>query len=259
MSAMRFPPGLEPVDDLAPAMWVREALKDWPRGRRFIVSDLVPPVFEAYARILHRPIHHVDGRWGTWAEASPGGDLPLDPESPWTGSRSSGGGGWSLGEGSLSVPEVTMLTPVLRAHTGDPSVCWFALWSGFGFLDPGSSYLLAGGSLSQRLATRVVRAKEWMATKRARMAQGRFSTFDLLGPSGRSYLLFLAALGDAERFTSSGHSPTLWWPGDRSWLVHTEIDATSTYLGGSRELIDRLVEQQLLESFEVEADSAAVL
>jgi hypothetical protein len=33
----------------------------------------------------------------------------------------------------------------------------------------------------------------------------------------------------------------------------------STYLGGSRELIDRLVEEQVLESFEVGVDDGACL
>jgi len=47
MTALRFPPGFAPAHDLAPAAWVREALKEWPRGRPFIVSDLVPPVFDA--------------------------------------------------------------------------------------------------------------------------------------------------------------------------------------------------------------------
>jgi hypothetical protein len=89
----------------------------------------------------------------------------------------------------------------------------------------------------------------------------RLATFALLGRSGRSYLLFRGALGDAERFTFNGwfQSPTLWWPDDRSWFVHTEIDAMCTYVGGSRDMIDSLVGQQILESFEVEADTPAAL
>jgi hypothetical protein len=41
--------------------------------------------------------------------------------------------------------------------------------------------------------------------------------------------------------------------------VHTEIGAMSTYIGGSRMLVDELVGQQILESFEVEEDTPAVL
>jgi hypothetical protein len=54
-------------------------------------------------------------------------------------------------------------------------------------------------------------------------------------------------------------SPSLWWPEDRSWFVHTEVDGMSTYLGGSRAVVDRLVGEQVLESFEVQADARAAL
>jgi hypothetical protein len=43
------------------------------------------------------------------------------------------------------------------------------------------------------------------------------------------------------------------------WFVHTEIDAMSTYIGGSHEMIDSLVGQQILEPFEVEEDTPAAL
>jgi hypothetical protein len=43
-----------------------------------------------------------------------------------------------------------------------------------------------------------------------------------------------------------------------SLFVHTEIDATSTYVGGSRALVDVLVRDQLLESFEVNPNDLAM-
>jgi len=45
---IRFPPALEPLEDLSPAAWVEQALKEWPRGRPSFVRDFVPPAFEAY-------------------------------------------------------------------------------------------------------------------------------------------------------------------------------------------------------------------
>jgi hypothetical protein len=51
----------------------------------------------------------------------------------------------------------------------------------------------------------------------------------------------------------------LWWPDDRSWFVHTEIDSTSTYLGGPRVFVDRLVGEHILGSFEVEPDTLAAV
>ena len=83
---IRFPPGLEPVEDLSPADWVREALKDWPRGRGFLVRDLVPPIFEAYARILHRA-HRPEDR------LRPNGDAGRESRSARADARYVGGPG----------------------------------------------------------------------------------------------------------------------------------------------------------------------
>jgi len=78
---------------------------------------------------------------------------------------------------------------------------------------------------------------------------------------GRSYLLFRGSISDAAYLHREFqfHPPTLWWPEDRAWFVHTEIDATSTYVGGSTMLIGRLVGEQILESFEVGPDDRAAL
>ena len=92
------------------------------------------------------------------------------------------------------------------------------------------------------------------------MRSRRLPTFALLS-GGRSYLLFRGSIDEAIRLHREFefHPPTLWWPDDRAWFVHTEIDASSTYVGGSAALIGRLVGEQILESFEVEADTAAAL
>jgi hypothetical protein len=46
-------------------------------------------------------------------------------------------------------------------------------------------------------------------------------------------------------------SPTLWWPRDRAWCVASEIDFHSTYVGGSRALVDRLLADERIETLEV--------
>ncbi len=221
-----FPPGLEPVEDLSESVWVQEALKDWPSGRRFIVRDLVPPIFEAYARILHRPLLLADDRW-------------------------------SLKEGSLSVPEASALSSFLAAHTSDPTACWFAMWSGWGELSGGTVSLYpVGGPINELKMRRRTR----LEGERARREAARFRTFSALG-GGRSYLLFEGAVEDAARFDLGYgfQSPALWWPEDRAWFVHTEIDGSSTHLGGTHSMIDRLVGEQILESFEVQSDTPAAL
>jgi hypothetical protein len=260
-----FPEGLEPLTDLTPAAWVREALGEWP-SRPFEVRDLVPPVFEAYARILHRPRNEDPGLLGTgtWAHQAAELGRELRPESTW----------WDLvgatpnerdldagapQEGSLSEPEVATLAPLLATMTSDPAACWFALWSGFGFLGGGWEVLRPAGLGVIR--EKWTRRRDLRRQRRRRKEFDRLTTFELLGQSGRSYLLFGGAVEDAGRFTFSGwfQSPTLWWPEDRAWFIHTEIDGMSTYVGGTRGMVDRLVGEQILESFEVAADDRAAL
>jgi hypothetical protein len=261
-----FPPGLDPVVDLSPSLWVQEALKDWPR-ERFRVRDLVPPVFEAYARILHRPRRPDDLKdpTGTWAQRAATLGREMGPETTWWALLGTapyeGGMDHGPDEGRLNESEVATLASFLGADTADPSACWFALWSGFGIFSTGSSFLRAGGTLAQRLGKLRVRRAERRANRRAERARARLATFRLLGQSGRSYILMRGAVSDAIRFSFDGwfQSPTLWWPDDRSWFVHTEIDGTSTYVGGSRPMVGRLVGEQILESFEVGADTPAAL
>lgn len=260
-----FPAGLEPVDDLSPAAWVEAALKDWPAGR-FRVRHLIPPVFEAYARILHRPYRPQDGRFptGSWAERADLLGISLGPE---TGRREIEGprtqdldpDAWTLPDGSLNEGEIQALVSLLGDYTSMHR-CWFAIWSGWGDLSGGSSalYRTRGGTIADLRIRWRNRLESWQARREA----ARLKTFSLLGQSGRSYLLLSGSVRDAERFHFEGgrfQSPTIWWPVDRSWLVHTEIDAVSTFVGGARALIDELVGEQVLESFELEADDLAAL
>jgi hypothetical protein len=258
-----FPAGLEPVEDLSPSVWVQEVLKDWPAAR-FRVRDLVPPVFEAYARILHRPRRPTDGRipTGSWVERATEMGREVGPKTSWDelkGPNSDEGqeDDWRPDEGSLIVQEAETLALVLSGHTSTRFDCWFAMWSGWGDLSGGIASLhRVGGPISELK----MRWRTRLEGRRARREAARFRTFSLLG-GGRSYLLFEGPVEDAARFNlgSRFQSPALWWPEDRAWFVHTEIDASSTYLGGPQTLVDRLVGEQVLESFEVEADSVAAL
>jgi hypothetical protein len=261
-----FPPGLEPIEDLRQADWVREALKYWPRGRGFLVHDLVPPIFESYARILHRAHRPEDRRYptGRWADRAEQLGRTFGPETSWyelTGTNFADGparDAWVPNEGSSSEEEVKSLAALLSGYTSTPSACWFAMWSGWGDLSGGSSALYRSGG---GIAELKFRWRNRLESQRARREAARLKTFPLLGQSGRSYLLFSGAVDDASRFDLDHRfqSPALWWPDDRSWFVHTEIDAVSTYLGGSQALVDSLVGQQVLESFEVEKDSRAAM
>jgi hypothetical protein len=262
MMALRFPQGLELAHDLAPAAWVREALRDWPRGRPFMVSDLVPPVFEAYARVLHRPHRPGDGRepTGTWSGRAAELGVQLGPDTTHEalqGMPAPGSGelAWSVFEGALSRGEASTLASFLERHTSNPGACWFAIWSSW--VSPGAPLVRVRGLFHYarlRWRARIQALRELRELR-------RLSTFQILGSSGRVCLLFGGRVTDVDRFAldSFYHSPALWWPDDRAWFVHTEIDGTSTYIGGSRPMINQLVGDQILESFEVGAGDPARL
>ncbi len=65
-----MPDGLELLEDLSPAGWIKESLSDWARVRSFLPSG-----FQSYARVFH-PVHLDDGterrpvRWPTVASWS---------------------------------------------------------------------------------------------------------------------------------------------------------------------------------------------
>ena len=118
--------------------------------------------------------------------------------------------------GSLPLPERSILVDVLRSHTNTPDLCWFCLWDGFGDVD--------FNSVSERV---------WHP--------------------GRSYALYsgpiemaLAPLG--RRASWKTHSPKLWWPDDRVWIVATEIDYAWTYVGGTSALIESILTTDGLEA-----------
>jgi hypothetical protein len=252
---IQFPAGLEPASDLSSSIWVQEALRERPE-RPFRVRDLVTSRFEAYARILHRPRRPSDMELatGTWAARADEVGVRLGADTRWDDLEGPGSERWGLWAGELMGPEAGTLAQLLGEHTSTADACSFALWNGWGGLDgTGRGILYADGvSITQRLATRRARAEERRRYRRVRRERRRLPTFPVRG--GR-YLLFRGPVANAELFWSSiGHCPTIWWPDDRAWFVHSHFEATSTYLGGSRALIDYLVGDQVLESFEVRPD-----
>ena len=48
---------------------------------------------------------------------------------------------------------------------------------------------------------------------------------------------------------------TLFWPADHAWCVGTEVDDDSTFIGGSRELIDELCASASLEVLQIAPDA----
>ena len=53
---------------------------------------------------------------------------------------------------------------------------------------------------------------------------------------------------------SGWQSANLWWPDDRAWFVATEIDFSSTYIGGDRQCIEAVLASADLEAMVIEPD-----
>ncbi|MGM1029033.1 MAG: hypothetical protein ACQEWM_04060 [Actinomycetota bacterium] len=141
--------------DVEVARWVQEALDE-----RATVGAVVPPIFDAYARILHPatrevPIGEVDA-WGsprfasheiTWAEAAELLGDRAAPGQPYTAWLARFGeqqaampdGGWidEPHTGDIPLPLLTAIAELLVDEHGDAEVL-AAVWEGSG-LDPGGS------------------------------------------------------------------------------------------------------------------------
>ncbi|MGY1602873.1 hypothetical protein [Geodermatophilus sp. SYSU D00815] len=193
-----------PVEtDVSPGAWLAAALApaDPPT-----VGSLVPPVFAAYARVLHPAIRYegvddVEVPWAAvaelndrtahrlmqWAAITGAWDFVADDDQPelWNDSPA---------EGHLPVPVAARLAAVLAAHTTTPGDCFFGVWTDA----PADAATLVLGTRVHRLVR---------------------------GP------VELAAANFAPE--PAEQSPNLWFPADRSWCVVTDIDLMSSYVGGS--------------------------
>jgi hypothetical protein len=220
------------------ADWIAERLSA-PQER--VVASIVPGGFDAYVRLLH-PI----GAWKDaesiavrWSEVAAWSGRALDRDSqfhaiavsrdgseqppPWHGAKPL--------PGSLEPDDAGALIDVLARHTSTPSRCWFCIWDGYGWDDmPGRPHPIPA---------------EVRAGPRVRLPW-------------RDYFLYSGPIDAALAFVDSeGQTPNLFWPDDRAWCVASEIDLSSTYVGGSRQLATELVEERRIEALAAEpADSS---
>jgi hypothetical protein len=265
------PAGLTLETDVAAAAWVDERLlplRSHPDG--VLVGEVVPTGFDAYARVLH-PARRYEtaelGDWMTWGEVARDRGKRIHPEVQFQAlidaaldhRQSEQGDLWMPEEGSIPLPVCASLVEVLRRHTETADRCLFCLWDGFGFLHPGS------GTADLVAVQRGVRGRLQRIRMRQRARRGskqRTAAMDHIprvqihpAPDRRGafreYLLFRGPLEAVTSFFFGGaslfQSPNLWWPQDRSWVVATEIDDWTTYVGGSRACIEDLLASPRLE------------
>lgn len=114
-------------------------------------------------------------------------------------------------------------------------MCWFAMWDGNGTWWKGAH----GDDPFDDDRDRVLRNTPRVHTESR-------DYFLMRGPLRAILPLFNAA---------GGQSPTLWWPESRTWLISTEVDALSSYMGAFAELIDDLLQSENIEPIHTHVDA----
>ena len=225
------PDGVEFLEDKSEARWVEESLSEFGK-----VRALLPEGFSAYARVFH-PAYLDDNReqpvrWSTIASWTGRTVHPLMQFERVANLSESHGEiykdpPWGLipRHGSIPERECRILVDVLRGFTSTPDRCYFGLWEGYGYL-----------------------------------AQNLYKESSRVRAPHRKYLLFRGPLEGVMSFLireSSfwGDTPSIWWPADRAWCVATDIDLYDTYLGGSDECIEAVLNHPILEALPATLDA----
>jgi hypothetical protein len=220
----------EPLTDPAPIDWILGHLEFGGTVGAWVAGG-----FDRYARLLHPAQEGLEAHRGSisrpvrWRELSAWSGKPLHRAS-WSDDLllRSDGATWQApgsdrnrpAEGQLLNPDFDRLVDLLARATGTPQQLWLLVWNGYG-----------GG-------------QEGVAME----------VSPSLTASARTYLLHRGAfesgmghqIGSGPAFREP---PSFWWPEDRAWFVSTDIDSTSTYVGGSADLVDRLLADEGLEGF----------
>lgn len=198
----------------------------------------MPEGFESYVRILHpayinvgRESRNVPVPWslvGKWSGKSLKAtthlyDLMIRSDGhDW---RRRGEGGDEPNQGGMDGESLSCLLEHLARSTRTPKEVWLLIWFGYG-----------GSEDTIGLPIEVS---------------------EQLTGSGRKYFLRRGAVVPSRLDSSAPmfeRPPSFWWSADRSWFVSCDIDSSSTYVGGTNELIERILHDPFLEAFPAELD-----
>lgn len=236
-----------PSEAVENAGWIGERLHPF---NAHDVGSVVPTGFAAYARILHPA--STREREVRWAEVAAWSGRVIHPEvqfhalvpSPTPDRVGSEPFTYPPRDGVLPASQVRALAELLSRHTSTSARCWFCLWHGYGYFNEGGIAELR--SYRNSLAGRFARWRHEHVRVSLRRARARPLLGRLVVPNPqRSYLLFAGSVNQAPGWQDG---PNIWWPDDRAWCVASEIDLAYTYVGGSKELIEEIVEHPALEA-----------
>jgi hypothetical protein len=240
---------LTPSDEVESADWIHGRLHPFAQD----VGSVVPLGFDAYARIFHpasvsgadRP--EVEARW---SDVAAGNGKTVHPEMQFH-AKSAPGRQPRVYEprlGVLSDRQAGALVGLLSKHTATPQACWLCLWEGYGYLNPGA--MAPFTAWPTKGSPKRPPKPPGFGLGRLRFGIPKTTTRGFpdrkrVKLPAREYLLFRGSVADAQGWEDG---PNLWWPDDHAWCVASEIDFPYTYVGGSQELIDAIVQDPAIES-----------
>lgn len=247
---------LRPVDGAEVGAWIGPALG----GGWGAVTNQVPQIFEAYARIFH-PAYDAEGGRVRWGEAVRRLGRIAHPEMQWHqivgtadtfGQENSNWPGEIPDLGEMEIEDLDRLCALLAKRTTDPDHCFFGLCEINH--DPLVDKVASGRSNPPRL--------ELPLGRDHLILEGPLSAVVQIGDTDPPGLIWAVSVEPgAEPPTERPEpdptdpfwreAPSLIWPADRSWFVASEVDFDSTLVGGSRELVTALVATPDLEVYEV--------
>jgi hypothetical protein len=202
--------------------WILDAIHPF----QYDVASLVPPVFEAYARVFHPAyeVHMPEPRYPvSWNAVAQANNRIAHPAMEW-GSLV---GSWQLESqpglwdrppdtGRLPVPTAEHLARALR-QCSQVGRAMYALWNGHGGMDIRNAGLI-----------------------------------EL--PNRPMYVIAGSIDDAAEPFGIPGRTANLWWASDQQWCVATDIDLMTTYVGASARCTQEIVDSDVLEALPVTSD-----
>ena len=242
-------------EDVTPSEAVENG--DWigPRLHAFSAHDVgsvVPTGFAAYARILHPAVGDPYPTEVRWSEVAAWNGRVIHPEVQFHAIAAATPGG-KLGpspwkqeplNGTLSSRQVEALVRLLARNTSTPNACWFCLWDGYGYFNAGA--FVRAYFYKDSWAGRLARWRNEHVRVSLRKPKPRRAPGGRVTPNPqRSYLLFSGPIAKAVGWQDG---PNIWWPDDRAWCVASEIDFAYTYVGGSKELIEEILDDPALEA-----------
>lgn len=194
------------------------------------VGSLVPNVYERYARICHPGLRR-EGQLLLpvfWTDMATFTGAHAHALMHWGKICTSRFYGEEVEEPVVGTIPDTILEPlkkVLLLFASDEP-CWLAVWEGWG-----DDYL------PQVPETASVKTKE------------------------RGWDLFRVPFEsiDAQLLIGGEQTASMVWSGDFSWWLNNDVDLNSTYIGGSGELIDALLDCEDLEVWEVKPEDGVSL